>query len=530
MYFPNAFKKVFLPSSGTPVASGVGTNDSTMIGTAASPVTGKLGFFAPTSSTNSTLTSLDAGGGNSKYSVKPFYLIQSSYFSTDKIGSNGGYKESIKSKLINPKYISRVIKVTAKSAVNQVVKVNANAFVAVNQTYRLRLDVKGSPALRYLNHQLYRTLDAYSGVVGATAANVWRDPASVLLLWKEQLNGNPILSQFVQARVYKYAAGQSATSAVTATTTQTTIPMTTTTGILVGQKAVGTGIPANSFVTTVTASTSIVIKYPTQAAAPTIASNVAVKFFTDLYTANEVAVFTAIGANAYQNIYIPGTSTASGLAANPTAYDATASDASSQTAATAGQESHIEFTAAYVDTVFGNATFTPTDKYDLEPLYVYAAVTDELGNTNLSTSFAANSSTISASVPYLSSHGIEIQAPAQAQGYGETVLRDLILSGRYAQNAYPDSKFVDDFRQREIEADPMLAAVTRSSLYDQYLILHNVPRWNNPASMFDNDQYLISIYVPAGTSVSNVTDFVIYSANIAQAGSATAGLIALETY
>ena len=500
MLFPHAFKKSYLLSSTTVATSGATTALSS----------GQVGMYAATSASNSTPAIVSA-------SIKPFQVVGGTYFTSDKIGAHGGYKETWKSKVVNPKYISRVIKISAKTAVNQVVKVNAAAFVAVNQTYRLRLDVKGSPALRFLNHQLYRTLDGFSGVVGSTAANVWRDPISVMLSWKDQINSSPIFNQFVIARVYKYAAAQSATSAVTATTSQTTIPATTTTGIVVGQKVTGTGIPANSFVTTVTASTSIVIKYPTQSVAPTIASNVAMKFWSDVYTEAGTAAV------------IPGTSTATGLTS--TAYDATASDASSQTAITAGQESHIEFTAAYVDTVFGNATFTPMDKYDLEPLVVYAAVVDELGNTNLSTSFPVNSASVSASNPYLSSHALEVQAPVQASGIGESVLRDLILSNRYLQNAYPDSSRVDSFRMREIEADPMLAGVTRSSLYDQLIVVHNVPRWNNPSSTFDNDQYVLQFYCAAGSTLDNSTSNNIAKYFIDAAVAAQgANSVALESY
>ncbi len=117
----------------------------------------------------------------------------------------------------------------------------------------------------------------------------------------------------------------------------------------------------------------------------------------------------------------------------------------------------------------------------------------------------------------------EIQAPKQASGLGETVLRELILDGRYLQNAYPDSSRVDSLRMREIEADPALAAVTRTALYDQVLILHNVPRFNNPTSTFDNDQYLIVIHVPAGTNTDSITNFIVSSTT------AAGNAVALET-
>jgi hypothetical protein len=117
----------------------------------------------------------------------------------------------------------------------------------------------------------------------------------------------------------------------------------------------------------------------------------------------------------------------------------------------------------------------------------------------------------------------EIQAPKQASGLGETVLRELILDGRYLQNAYPDSSRVDSLRMREIEADPALATVNKAGLYDQVLILHNVPRFNNPSSTFDNDQYLIVVHVPAGTATTSITNF------IASSATAAGNTVSLET-
>ncbi len=132
-------------------------------------------------------------------------------------------------------------------------------------------------------------------------------------------------------------------------------------------------------------------------------------------------------------------------------------------------------------------------------MFIYASVVDESGEP-------CKVECISVS---------EVQAPAQASGVGESVLRDLILSGRYAQNAYPDSSRVDSLRMREIEADPALAAVNRSGLYDQVMILHNVPRFNNPTSTFDNDQYLLVINVPAGTATTSITNFIVNSCSAA---------------
>ena len=429
MYFPNAFRKSFLPASTTLAASG-GTDALTA---------GQIGFFDA-----KTFQVVSA-------QAAPFILAEGSRFATDKIGPvHGGYKESKKSKAINPKYVSRLIKVSGKAAKNHIIKVDASACagLACDSTIRLRLDVKGSPALRFLNHQLYKTLDAYTGCCDSSNSAI--DHTVALLKWADQINDAPLLKDFVQAKVWKVAASTTAAAAVNGSTALT---VASGTGIAVGQKVTGTGILAATTVAAVSG-TSVTLSQ-----AATIANGAAVVFHSQVLSSSYVAATSSLGS----------------------------------------VDSQLEITAAYVDTKFGDCTFTPTDKYDLEPLFIYASVVDESGDP-------CTVQCISVS---------EVQAPQQASGVGESVLRDLILDGRYLQNAYPDSSRVDSLRMREIEADPALATVNRSGLYDQVLILHNVPRFNNPTSTFDNDQYLLVVHVPAGTATTSITNFIVNSCSAA---------------
>jgi hypothetical protein len=186
MYFPNAFRKSFLPASTTLASSG-GTDALTA---------GQIGFFD--AKTYQAVTAQAA----------PFILAQGSYFAADKIGPvHGGYKESVKSKVINPKYISRLIKVTSDVAQNQIVSVDPSAAtINSDTTYRLRLDVKGSPALRFLNHQLYKTLDAHSGCDAVTGTTNTVDQNVILLKWKDQINEAPLLKDFVVAKVWNFCS------------------------------------------------------------------------------------------------------------------------------------------------------------------------------------------------------------------------------------------------------------------------------------------------------------------------------------
>ena len=450
MYFPNAFRKSFLPASTTLASSG----------TTAALTAGQIGFFD--AKTYQVVTAQAA----------PFILAQGSYFAADKIGPvHGGYKESVKSKVINPKYISRVIKVTSAAAQNQIVSVDPSAAtINSDTTYRLRLDVKGSPALRFLNHQLYKTLDAHSGCDTVAGTTNTVDQNVILLKWKDQINEAPLLKDFVVAKVWNLTT---ASVGINPTAGSATIVVANAdrTAFQVGEKVVHASLAGGSEVVSVGAADSAGAGY----------ANVVLTKNAVSSTDGNAKIYTQVATGTYAPLTV--------------ANDIAAID------------SHLEITAAYVETKFGSCTFTPTDKYELEPLFIYTSFVDESGDPCAVNGFVS----------------AEIQAPKQASGLGETVLRELILDGRYLQNAYPDSSRVDSLRMREIESDPALATVNKAGLYDQVLILHNVPRFNNPSSTFDNDQYLIVVHVPAGTSTSSITNFITASA------SAAGNAVTLET-
>ena len=450
MYFPNAFRKSFLPASTTLASSG----------STAALSAGQIGFFDA-----KTFQVVSA-------QAAPFILAEGSRFASDKIGPvHGGYKESKKSKVINPKYVSRLIKVTSDVAQNQIVSVDPSAAtINSDTTYRLRLDIKGSPALRFLSHNLYKTLDAHSGCDTVAGTTNTVDQNVILLKWEDQINEAPLLKDFVVAKVWNRTT---ASVAINPTNASATIVVANADAALfqAGEKVVHASLAPNSLVVSVGAADS----------AGSGNANVVLSKAAVNSTDGNAAIFTEITTATYS----PQT-----VANNIAAVD-----------------SHLEITAAYVETRFGNCTFTPTDFYELEPLFIYTSFVDESGDPCAVNGFVS----------------AEIQAPKQASGLGETVLRELILDGRYLQNAYPDSSRVDSLRMREIEADPALAAVTRSALYDQVLILHNVPRFNNPTSTFDNDQYLIVIHVPAGTSTDTITNFIVSSTT------AAGNAVALET-
>ena len=610
----------------------------------------------------------------STVTTAPFYLVQGSYYKnsgySDTIGAHGGYQESVKSKMINPKYITRLFWIAGKAPVQQVVQIpltaqsgSTNVGLNADTTYRLRVDVKGSPALRFLSHNIYRVMDSYTGPTNATNPTYLKDPVATLVNWKEQITMSPYFNQLVQARAYVKTAGSGSLliSAIgTPTTTSTTFTFNTSTpnscGVAVGQRITGSNLPANSFITAVastatatigsggatttstytvtsgntlsgsvsqgasisgagfpvgsyvssysgvsaytitfptqavaptlsgtfTASATCTVTYPTQASAPSLSTGT-YKAYNDVYGVNGgyVTPYTNIAATSGQQPtyvgqtpYIPGTSqystssnTYPGLAQTTgVATGATIAAASTVTAATSAAhvytaasdaasfttDAFLELTAAYIETKFGNPTFSVIDNYDLEPLKVIVSLMDDSGSTVVT----APIGTAAAQTIGVAGIATEVQTAAQAQGTGETVLRELILTGRYRQEAFGDGMNVDSIRMREIEANPgvlnMMTVANRNSLYNKLCILHSVPRFNNPSGVFDNDQYLMEIAVPntvglgaffatsnvANGIVSTITtgssaligDYIAAAANISASGSATSNVIPVEVF
>jgi hypothetical protein len=232
-YFNHAFTKMFL---------GTGATRNMAIGpeSVTNPYsTG--GFITTTGTTTATLSTLAPGyfGFFDKnyqsinpalltYGCCPLILASSSLLANDKIGPfHGGYKETNKSKTINPKYVQRAYKVTTCVPQQTVVSVGntpATALGGLNpnnfqggttdatccfeflcgETYYLRIDVKGSPVLRVLNHNAYQTLSAYTGCCSGVVPTAV-DSTLVMIEWAKALVINNYLNGFVAPVVYDEA-------------------------------------------------------------------------------------------------------------------------------------------------------------------------------------------------------------------------------------------------------------------------------------------------------------------------------------
>lgn len=398
MYFNHAFRKTFLISNNGTAIEQLTSGNTTDL------TAGQVGLF----NAKTYQAFSDENNG------QPFIIAQGSYFTNDKITPYlGGYQESVKSKIINPKYITRVFTACSTAPENQIKDICV-CNLQCGKTYNLRTDLKGSPALRFLSHNIYKTLAAYTGCCTddctATCTGALVDPTTVNINWATQIINDPILSQFLQVTKIVDWDGE-----------------------VVAEMGQG-GI------TTQAQFLAAISEY--------------------------VSTFDPTSANA------------------------------------ATDQSCLRIAVAYYDTKFQYCTFTPTDFYELQPLNMLYSMTDETGDPcnvqcfQVSGQYDINGVIVKPYVPG------QTQPGAQAQGIGESVLRELILAGRYRQEAYPDSSRVESLRMREIEANPVLASVDRQGFYNSINILHSVPRFNNPTGTFDNDQYLLTFYFEAGIDAS----------------------------
>lgn len=400
-YFNHAFAKLFLGTHATQasvpaVSAGVDEGFLTDAGvpsvnliTTAAPFAlgiGTFGLFDPNTYVSVNAASLQVTTG------APLILASTALYGNDKIGPfHGGYQESTKSKMINPKYVSRfyrvdpclpnanIVHVGNTPYTDSLVPTNLNCCkeFLCDETYYLRLDVKGSPALRYLSRNAYWTADAYTGccpsnVIVPTPV----DSILVFIEWANQLTLNAIVGPFVSIVVWDEA----------------------------GNPWYAPGNPQNNL--------------------PTWDTYVSPGHIAD---------------------------------------------------ACAG----MTFTGAYVDTQFGDCTFYPTDFFEKEPVHIFPSEVDETGDPCAFSGLCV----------------VEQCCPRQGMGFGEQVLRDLILSESYMQNYVYTGM---DLRVREVtQGYDIIAAVNRNAQYFRYFVLHSVPRFNNPTGTFDNDQYMIEIITNA---------------------------------
>jgi len=383
---------------------------------------------------------------------EPLTLISTSLYQNDKVGPfHGGYQETNKSKMINPKFINEFYVVESALPLTNIIGVGATPNLDLsggdaaccptfycNETYNIRFDLKGSPTLRMLNHNAYEIAAAYTGCCdGPTPSLV--DPADVMAAWMNYIVNDPIFFG-----VYGQTQNRLVNVGITVTCDN---------GVTWGLY-----LPNNPTVGVAG------VYFEADGITPTAE---AIAFHAELVLITGAIISAPQPYSAYVSIFTPATpNCCAGLVVQ----------------------------AAFVETKFGDCTFQPTDFFELEPLSIQASMLDETGDPCIFEQLCISDG-ITPSGSGSQTIYPAIQIGTQAMGTGERILRDLILSEGYQQNHFATN---GDLRVREItQGYDVSSAVGRNSLYTCYYIKHTVPRYNNPSGTFDNDQYLLKIPVDA---------------------------------
>jgi hypothetical protein len=501
-YFNHAFEKAFLGTGATRSSVAVSLLDGTTVSTstnlgyvttdgvptyglnqlkasaASEYANGYFGIFNP--KTNLTFTPTNCCSA---------YLAGSAIYDNDKIGPlAGGYQETNKSKLINPRYVSHFYGVAPCSPQNNVIHVGSTYWTAGGGVLTVDTLVGGG---------------GYSAGIAAVSGGTGSGMIVSFTVTGDAVSGvtiiNPGKGYTVNDTLTILSGDEDATFDVaTVTESHAQVGCGTTADcckeFLCGEtyslRLDVKGSPALRFLNhnayaTVDAYTGCC---PEGAIAPVAVDSTTVMIaWANAIVNNPIVspfIQPVVQAEDGTLWYAPGTA-ASFLTAN----DADTWDNYVAQAHVAGECAGLILNGAYVDTRFGDCTFQLSDFYEKEPVKLYASEVDYNGDPCAFETLCV----------VTECEGLQVQ------GLGETVLRELVLSESYRQNF-----LATDLRIREItQGNQMVGAIDRGALYYRYVLIHNVPRFNNPSGVFDNDQYALTIFSTAAMStfVTDITNW-----------------------
>ena len=205
-YFNHAYQKAFYAKT---IIIDAATNTTGLT------TTGQFGVFKSTdylALVNAAAVDAYASGtlANSIGSQSKFILAQASWHhgtgGADTLGGNalhGGYQESIKSKDIQFRHVTRVNEINYQAAANQVVEFKVCGATSSQSCFpcgsdpQIRIDIKGADALRMLNHNAYRNVDIGAICHCCGDDGDYLDPKMVLATWASNIKKDPILSKLI---------------------------------------------------------------------------------------------------------------------------------------------------------------------------------------------------------------------------------------------------------------------------------------------------------------------------------------------
>jgi hypothetical protein len=495
-YFNHAYRKSFVGTKATQAAI-VGTQNAVNVGllTDANVPTsalanavapnglgvGTYGFFDPNTylSVNNASAQVTQG--------RPLIFAASSLMQNDKIGPfHGGYKESNKSKMINPKFVHKVFKATGagpEQSIWHLGNTNLNADSINTVTFTAGSGYVASQT--YTNVPLVTLTGSGVGAFATIVTSAGGAISSVTITQPGQ--GFAVGNTLGLPSSIPFTPGTASVITVTAIKYNTAGTAPCKFDFICGETynlridlwgspvlrflnhdlyktlAAYTGCcPSGSIVPGNVDSTLVMIDWANQ-----IVNDVWLQYFVRpiVYTQTGVPLFATAaeavaagfpGTNVWSTYVSPGH--------------------------IAGALAGIRLIGAYVETKFGNCSFQTTDFFEKEVVQMNISLTDLTGDPCDFSALCTNKE----------------YAGFTGQGYGETVLRDVILDESYLQN-----HFADNVRIREItQGDDYFNAINRNALYTRYVIQHSVPRYNNPSGVYDDDQYSLNIYVTAATATA----------------------------
>jgi hypothetical protein len=436
---------------------------------------GYVGIFNP--KTNLSLNGEDLPG-----TCCNIYIAGSAIYSNDKIGPfHGGYQETNKSKMINPKYVSRFYFSEGCPASNEVVHVGSTYYTAGGAITQFS---DSQTEVLTLAPNLTNVLINLEGGTGTGAqVIVSTDNTGAVISLQVVYNQNPSNGNYVFGKGYTVGDVLTIPGLLEGTFELTVDAVT---------EAGGNASCCKTFLCGETYSLRLDIKgspalrylnhnayltadaytgcCPADSIAPVAvdSTEVMIKWANAILDSPIVNPFVRIIVQDQAGVlwYEPGTSAADLAILGANTWDNYVSPGYVE-----GACAGLIFDGAYVDTKFGDCTFQVSDFYEKEPVKLYFSEVDLNGDPCTFDGICV----------------VHECLATQANGLGETVLRDLILSESYRQN------FVaTDLRIREItQGNQIISDIDRNALYDRLYLQHNVPRFNNPTGVFDNDQYLL---------------------------------------
>ena len=456
-YFNHAFNKAFFGKTlkNDPVIGGIAQTSVNL--TAAGDIAfldGKYGV----------LSAAGIGGA-----AAGFYIAQGSFMTNDTIGNNpghGGYKESTKSKMIKYKYISdmwitecndevpgqfalEVKPIAGNNASGGAGGTVARSCFPCGSDPILRVDIKGTAALRLLNRNAYQSLSGSlpmapstatipaNGVdmccinqdlsADATTGHSGIAPSIVAINWRDQFNNDPILSKLGTAKLYaNRLAGLTTFDLIAAGSAQETA----------------------------------------------------------IYAGGAMGVTATNGAGDTFTAITEATAAASSFFS------------------TTSWRVVIELNKSCVlQTQFSSCSFDTRDFNLLGGLKVIADLQDEAGVPCVACKgYVEEVPTTSVVTP----KNIDFK---QRRTSSETGINDILMTENYRQSPYNQGNR-DSSRFREQEG--MSGIVTElgrdadacAGHFKVYHMIHSVPRFNNPSGIFDNDQYHYKIYTKCSAGLS----------------------------